>query len=94
MLASSFLAENNVSAATVEARKINNKLYEINGSYGEKANRYQDDALLVSFQGYFLNQRETTIVQLSSIKSLKTYETSYRDLFGVRPPNQLVKEAL
>ena len=92
MLASSFLAENNVSAAAVEARKINNKLYEINGSYGEKANRYQDDAFARYLSGViFESKRNYDSAIIEYQRSLKTYETSYRDLFGVRPPNQLVK---
>lgn len=91
MLAMSFLKEGNLSAARVEARKINSRLNEINASY-KKKNQYQEDAFGRYLAGLIYEARgEWDDAIIDYKKALQTYENDYRRYFRTSPPRNLVQ---
>ena len=87
ILALSFLKEQNLGSALVEARKINNKLYEISSSYQNSS--YKEDALARFLSGLIYESRseyDNAIIDYK--KALSLYESNY---FKVAVPSSLVE---
>ncbi|NRA64967.1 MAG: hypothetical protein HRU19_10835 [Pseudobacteriovorax sp.] len=91
MLSLSFLKENDLAAARVEARRINTRLNEINQEY-EKKNRYSEDAFARYLAGMIYESRgeiDSAIVDYR--KAVKTYEGAYQKLFKTETPRSLLE---
>ena len=87
MLALSFLKERNLGSALVEARKINNKLYEIISGY--KHTSYKEDAFSRFLSGLIyesISEYDNAIIDYK--KALSLYESNY---FKVPVPSYLVE---
>ena len=87
MLALSFLKEGNIGSALVEARKINNKLYEIISGYDHTS--YKEDAFARFLSGLIYESRseyDNAIIDYK--KALSLYESGY---FKVPVPSYLVE---
>lgn len=92
MLAHSFLSDDDLASARVEAARINTKLAEINGFYKDNKNKYRDDAYARYLSGMIFEANgefDSAIVDYRS--ALKVYEGDYSETFGVSPPSELVK---
>ena len=92
MLALSFIEDKDYEAARVEARKINNKLNEINGRYEEKKNKYNDDAFARYLSATIYESKgdvDSAIIDYT--KALEAFEGSYREFSGAGVPDELVK---
>ena len=91
-LALSFLEDRDTSAATVEARRINSRLNEINQKYDEKSrNRYGEDAFARYLAAMIYESRDeidNAIIDYTS--ALKTYEGIYTEHFNTPPPDDLI----
>lgn len=91
-LALSFLQDQDLSAAGVEARKINNKLSEINSGYDDQKNRYAEDAFARYLSGMIheaSGNHDDAIIDY--MKALKLYEGSYKDFYdGTVPPDLVI----
>lgn len=57
MMALSFLGDGELDSARVQARKINNKLSEINGGYDDNKNRYAQDGFALYLAGMIYEAR-------------------------------------
>ncbi|MGE0172866.1 MAG: COG3014 family protein [Oligoflexales bacterium] len=92
MLALSFLDDNQLSNATVEARRINTLLNEINSFYEENKNRYAEDAFARYLAAMIYEQKNETDNAIVDYKAaLALYETSYSRNFATPVPDQLVQ---
>lgn len=91
MLALSFLEEGNLQGALVEARKINNRLNEINQTY-EKKNRYAEDAFARYLSG-MIHEVEGNLDSaiIDYRKAVKAYGQGYSSLFNTPVPRELVQ---
>lgn len=91
-LALSFIEDNDLKGALVEARKINSRLKEINQRYDKNKNRYEEDAFARLLAGIIYEATgniDSAIIDYK--KSLNTYDTLYQKLFGVSAPDSLVR---
>lgn len=92
MLALSFIRDQQLSSALVEARRINLSLHEINSGRGDADNRYNEDAFARYLAG--LIHEATGDLDSAYIDYLKAWKL-YRGPFALfndsRVPNQLVK---
>ena len=87
MLALSFLKERNIGSALIEARKINNKLYEIISGYNHTS--YKEDAFARYLSGLIYEAKseyDNAIIDYK--KALTLYESGY---FKVTTPSYLVE---
>lgn len=92
MLAHSFLSENDLAAARVEAARINSRLDEINGFYKDNKNKYRDDAYARYLSGMIYEANgefDSAIVDYRN--ALKIYSGDYAEIFKVEPPKELLK---
>ncbi|MBC7532982.1 MAG: hypothetical protein H7318_15515 [Oligoflexus sp.] len=92
MLAHSFLSDNQLQDARVEAAKINSKLNEINGFYKDNKNKYRDDAYARYLSGLIWEssgEPDSAIVDYRA--ALKVYESDYSSTFNVSAPRDLVR---
>lgn len=93
MLALSFLDENDYNGALVEARKINNKLSEINSRYDKGKNRYSEDAFARYLSGLIYESKgEIDSAIIDYTKALELYEGIYSKEFDVPVPSVLVQD--
>lgn len=91
VLALSFLQDNDYKAATVEARRINTRLNEINSFYNDHKNRYSEDAFARYLSASIYESRgewDNAIIDYRA--ALKLYETTYNEIFETPVPDQLV----
>ncbi|MFW7381656.1 MAG: COG3014 family protein [Oligoflexus sp.] len=91
MLALSFLGEGNLESAGVEARRINNRLAELNQAYGEKKNRYGEDAFARYLSAMIYEARgewDSAIIDYKN--ALRIYEGDYNKHFSTQFPSDLV----
>lgn len=92
ILALSFLEDNNLNAARVSAKKINNKLYEINQKYDDNKNAYGVDAFALYLSGMIYEAKGDESAAIIDYKrALETYGESYKKLFRLDPPEALVR---
>ncbi len=93
MLALSFLKDNMLSAARVEAKKINSRLNEINNGYDSKSkNHYSEDAFARYLSGMiYESQGEFDAAIIDYRKALSLYEGIYSSEFKTPLPRTLIK---
>jgi hypothetical protein len=93
MLAHQFLGLGRMDEARVEAKKINNKLYEINQRYSEKEkNKYGEDAHARYLSGIIYESKgdiDSAIIDYS--KALELYENDFRSFIRGPVPTALVQ---
>ena len=88
MLALSFLEDNNLQSSLVEARKLNNKLYEVSSSASESSS-YKEDAFARFLSGLIYEAKkdyDNAIIDYK--KALSLYESNY---FNVPVPYSLLQ---
>lgn len=91
LLAASFLEDGDLAAAKVEARKINNKIQEINQKYEGNKNRYGEDAFARFLSGLIYEagaEWDSAIIDYKA--ALALYEGAYRDFNDSKIPNALI----
>jgi hypothetical protein len=91
MLALSFLQDQQLNEARIEAARINTKLAELNARYDTSKNRYSEDAFARYLSGIIYEARgeiDSAIIDYNS--SLNTYENVYEKYFGTSAPDNLV----
>lgn len=94
-LASSYAASGNLEDATVEARRVNEKLKEINTAYQGNSNRYTDDAFVRYFMGVLYEMDGDYDDALVSYRlALATYDSSYVRDYSLPAPEQLKSDIL
>jgi hypothetical protein len=92
MLALSYIEDGELSAALVEARKINSKLYEINQAYGSDGNKYGEDAFARYLSGVIYEAEgkdDDAIIDYK--KALELYAGSYAKFYSGSVPDSLIK---
>jgi len=92
MLAMSFIKDRDYDAARVEARKINNKLNEINARYEDKKNAYGEDAFARYLSGTIYESKgdiDSAIIDYA--KAVELFGGDYREFSGAGVPGELVK---
>ena len=90
-LALSYLATRDLDAARVEARKINNKLAQINGGYEDHKDRYGEDAFARYLSGMIYEARgEIDDAIIDYTKALALYNGSFAQFVHGGPPDSLV----
>ncbi len=95
MLAISFLGDKDLAAAGVEARKINNRLNEINQAYDERKNRYGEDAFARYLSAMIHEaQREWDSAIIDYQKALTTYQSLYTQQFDTSAPDAIIEALL
>lgn len=90
-LALSFLEDKDLSAAGVEARKINTRLTEINNFYDNHKNKYAEDAFARFLAALVYEARgdwDNAIVDYKA--ALKLYRGPYTEYFQTAVPDELV----
>src|SRR5690606_17970339 len=92
-LALSFIGDQDYSAARVQAKKINNKLAEINKNYdADQKNRYAEDAFALYLAGVIWEaQGDYDDAIIDYRKALKLYEGSYATFVRAGVPDGLVE---
>lgn len=91
MLALSFIEKDDLSAATVEARKINHKLNEINQRHGDSSNKYKIDAFSLMLSGLIFEARGNVDDAIIDYKrALDLYRDSYKPFYQGAVPDTLV----
>lgn len=91
VLALSFLQDNDFKSATVEARRINTRLNEINSFYNDHKNRYSEDAFARYLSAAIYESRgewDNAIIDYRA--ALNLYETTYNEVFETPVPDQLI----
>lgn len=91
----SYLEEGNKSAALVEARKINIKLYEFNDKYKGKKNRYSDDPFAHLLMGLIYeadnNVNDAFIAYRNAIRA---YDSVFTPRFNISIPETLKSDVI
>jgi hypothetical protein len=91
MLALSFLADGDYRSARVEAKKINQRLYDLNQKYDSNKNRYAEDAFALYLSGLiFEAQGDFDDAIIDYRKALGLYEGSYKSFYRGNVPSGLV----
>ena len=94
-LASSYASSGNIEDAVVEARRVNEKLKEINTRYQSNPNRYTDDAFVRYFMGVLYEMDGDYDDALISYRlALNTYDSTYSEEYGLSAPYQLKSDAM
>ncbi|MCD4708382.1 MAG: hypothetical protein K8S62_11680 [Candidatus Sabulitectum sp.] len=94
-LASSYAASGNIEDAVVEARRVNEKLKEINARYEGNPNRYTDDAFVRYFMGVMYEMDGDYDDALISYRlALATYDSTYAEDYNLSAPEQLKSDAM
>lgn len=90
LMALSFIGTAELDGATIEARKLNNKLKQINTEHGKSPNRYQEDAFARYLSGAIFESKKDWDSAIIDYKTaLTTYRTTYNKVFGTPTPDQL-----
>jgi hypothetical protein len=91
-MALSFIGDGKLEQARVEAKKINNKLAEINQQYDEKKNRYAEDAFALYLSGLIYEVRgELDDALIDYWRAYQLYDGDYRDFVRGGEPDGLVR---
>lgn len=92
MMALSFLNDQNLKSARIEARKINTKLYEITQEYGDKHNSYKEDAFARFLAGLIYEARgEIDDAIIDYNKAVGLYlQPGYRKYYQGSVPEELI----
>ena len=94
-LASSYAASGDLEDALVEARRVNEKLKEINSRYEGNHNRYTDDAFVRYFMGVLYEMDGDYDDALVSYRfALATYDSTYAEDYSLPAPRQLKSDAM
>jgi hypothetical protein len=94
-LASSYSASGNLEDAMVEARRVNEKLKEINTQYQGNLNRYTDDAFIRYFMGVLYEMDGDYDDALISYRlALAVYDSSYVRDYSLPAPDQLKSDIM
>ena len=94
-LASSYAESGNIEDAVVEARRVNEKLKEINTAYQRNPNRYTDDAFVRYFMGVLYEMDGDYDDALISYRmALATYDSVYVEDYRLSAPTQLKLDAM
>ncbi len=94
-LACSYAASGNIEDAVVEARRVNEKLKEINTRYEANPNRYTDDAFVRYFMGVLYEMDGDYDDALISYRlALATYDSTYAEEYDLPAPQQLKSDAM
>ncbi|MCK5131872.1 MAG: hypothetical protein KAR40_06940 [Candidatus Sabulitectum sp.] len=94
-LASSYAASGDLEDALVEARRVNEKLKEINSRYEGNPNRYTDDAFVRYFMGVLYEMDGDYDDALVSYRyALATYDSTYAEDYNLPAPQQLKSDAM
>lgn len=94
-LAASYAASGNIEDAAVEARRVNEKLAEINTHYGENTNRYTEDAFVRYFMGVLYEMDGDYDDALISYRlAIAAYDSVYARDYGFSSPDQLRSDAM
>ncbi len=81
--------------ALVEARRLNNKLNVLNDKYGDRKNRYSDDAFAHILMGIaYEMDNDINNAFIAYRNAYESYKTNYLPEFGVKAPDQLKKDLL
>ena len=90
-----YLQLNDLEGALVEARKITQKLYELNDKYKGKNNRYSDDAFAHILIGLIYDASgDANNAFIAYRNAHKTYKDIYMSQFNISSPTQLKKDLL
>ncbi|MGB0177927.1 MAG: COG3014 family protein, partial [Owenweeksia sp.] len=82
-------------SALVEARRLNNKLNELNDKYSDKKNRYKDDAFAHTLMGIaYEMDHDVNNAFIAYRNAYNTYKDNYAVEFGVNAPEQLKLDLL
>ncbi|MBP9707211.1 MAG: hypothetical protein KBD78_06165 [Oligoflexales bacterium] len=91
ILALSFIEEGQLESAAVQARKINNKLHELNQAYDEGKNKYSKDAFALYLSGLIYDvQSNFDSAIIDYRKALDAFEEGYEGFNIGGVPDQLV----
>jgi hypothetical protein len=91
-MALSFIADQDYAAARVEAAKINNSLSVINQAYGDKKNRYAEDAFARYLSGIIYEARgESDDAIIDYNRALNLYAGEYSRYIDGGVPDSLVE---
>ncbi len=94
-LAASYASSGNIEDAVVEARRVNEKLLEMNTHYGENANRYSEDAFVRYFMGVLYEMDGDWDDALISYRlALNAYDSVYTRDYDLPAPVQLRSDAM
>jgi len=94
-LAASYAATDNIEDAAVEARRVNEKLAEINTYYGDNPNRYTEDAFVRYFMGVLYEMDGDYDDALISYRlAIEAYDSVYARDYGFSAPEQLRSDAM
>lgn len=90
-----YLQINDMEGALVEARKINNKLNQLNDKYPDHKNRYQRDAFAHLLMGLIYDASgDYNNAFIAYRNAYDIYQTDYIRNFGVQAPKQLKQDLL
>tara|TARA_Y100000588_G_scaffold234753_1_gene248358 strand:- start:49 stop:1479 length:1431 start_codon:yes stop_codon:yes gene_type:complete len=90
-----YLQLNQPQPALVEARRLNNKLNQLNDKYENKKNRYKDDAFAHILMGIaYEMDNDVNNAFIAYRNAYNTYKDSYSSEFGVSTPEQLKQDLL
>lgn len=91
-MALSFLGEGKLDQARVQAKKINNKLNEINQGYEDKKNRYAEDAFALYLSALIYEAKgELDDALIDYWKAYELYRGSFKDFVSGGEPDGLVR---
>ncbi len=94
-LASSYAESGDIEDAVVEARRVNEKLKEINTAYQSNPNRYTDDAFVRYFMGILYEMDGDYDDALISYRlALATYDSVYVEDYQLSAPTRLKLDAM
>lgn len=90
-----FLMLQKPTEALVEARRLNNRLNHLNDLYGEKKNRYDDDAFAHVLMGIaYEMDNDINNAFIAYRNAYESYKSNYGPEFGVQAPEQLKNDLL
>jgi hypothetical protein len=90
-----YLMLGNNESAMVEARKITQRLYDLNDKYKNRKNRYADDAFAHILIGLIYDaSNDVNNAFIAYRNAVKVYDSIYTPQFGIPIPDQLKKDLL
>lgn len=90
-----FIQLNQLDAALVEVRRINISLNEMNDKYGDKKNRYKEDAFALTLMGIIYEAKgDVNNAFIAYRNAYEGYQSVYSESFNVTVPNQLKHDIL
>ena len=90
-----FMKMGKYDEALVEARRITQKLYDLNDKYKGKKNRYADDAfahILIGMIYDAVNDYNNAFIAYRN--AIKVYDSVFTPVFGLSVPEQLKKDVI